>query len=207
MDPASPSDPSPPVRRLEAGDVRPLGAALARAFYDDPVSEYLFPSERHRLRRLERYFRFQMRTVFLPRGESWTTPAQDGAALWMPPRDGAPTAREGLAQLPIVTILGRHTPRAIRVVEILEASHPREPHFYLGPLGTDPAAQHRGVGSALVRAVLGRCDADGLPAYLESSKRENLAFFHRHGFEVVRQVTIPGTALRLWLMWREPGAA
>lgn len=198
---------SPQVRRLTAAEVRPLSASLAKAFYDDPVSEYLFPAERGRLRRLEWYFRLQIRSVFLARGESWTSSGLEGGALWMPPRQSALTPREGLGQLPIVAILGRRTGPAMRLVRLLEDNHPRTPHFYLGPIGIDPDAQRRGLGSALMEAVLARCDEEGIPAYLESSKLKNLAFFHKHRFEVVKQVVLPGTALTLWLMWREPKPA
>jgi hypothetical protein len=51
--------------------------------------------------------------------------------------------------------------------------------------------------------VLRRCDEDGMPAYLESSKERNLSFYGRHRFEVVGEYTVPGGP-KLWFMWREP---
>jgi len=192
------------VRRLLPADVSTVSVSLAKAFRDDPVSAYLFPKDGRRLRQLVRYFRFQVSVVFLPRGECWTTTGLEGAALWMPPRSAPPTVREAMAQLPILAILGRRTNAAVKLVRFLEENHPRTPHFYLGTIGTEPDSQRRGVGSALMLPVLQRCDEQGLPAYLESSKFENLAFYHRHGFEVVKQLTVPDADLTLWLMWREP---
>ena len=58
----------------------------------------------------------------------------------------------------------------ISVLTEMERRHPREPHHYLALIGTDPAHQGRGIGTALLEPVLARCDAEGLPAYLESSK-------------------------------------
>jgi hypothetical protein len=46
-------------------------------------------------------------------------------------------------------------------------------------------------------------DAEGMPAYLESSNERNLALYARHGFEVASEVAIPGGP-RIWPMWREP---
>jgi ribosomal protein S18 acetylase RimI-like enzyme len=193
------------VRPVELGDIPQLSESLARAFFDDPVSRYLFPDDRRRIKRLERYFRFQIRTMFLPRGEAWTTPDLDAASLWMPPTKWPPSMAEGVSQLPVIAILGRRTPRALRLMQVLESHHPRAPHFYLGTIGTDPAVQGKGYGSALLEVVLKRCDDEAIPSYLESSKEQNLAFYHRHGYETIDEVFVPQTDTRLWLMWREPG--
>jgi ribosomal protein S18 acetylase RimI-like enzyme len=194
------------VRRVVAEDVPALSRSLARAFYDDPISVYLFPADRSRLRRLERYFRFQLRTVFLKNGEGWTTGDLASASLWIPPRDShrPPSIGEGLAQLPAIFILGRSLSRAISLIQLLEQHHPKHRHYYLATIGTDPDRQGTGLGSAVMHDVLGRCDEEGIPAYLESSKEANLAFYNRHGFEVTGRSVIPGSAVRLWFMWREP---
>ncbi|MGA2211095.1 MAG: GNAT family N-acetyltransferase [Acidimicrobiales bacterium] len=193
------------VRPVEPDDIPKLSESLARAFYDDPVSRYLFPDDSRRTRRLERYFRLQIRTLFLPRGEAWTTPDLVAASLWMPPRSWPPSVAEGVSQLPVLAILGWRTPRALRLMQVLESRHPRSPHFYLGTIGTEPGRQGKGYGSALLRVVLSRCDTEGIPSYLESSKEQNLAFYHRHGYEVIDEVLVPRTESKLWLMWREPG--
>jgi ribosomal protein S18 acetylase RimI-like enzyme len=81
--------------------------------------------------------------------------------------------------------------------------HPHERHWYLPVLGTDPAHQGRGVGSALLTPVLARADAEGLPVYLESSKEKNIPFYRRHGFEVVSTIRLEdGPAI--WPMLRTP---
>jgi ribosomal protein S18 acetylase RimI-like enzyme len=77
------------------------------------------------------------------------------------------------------------------------------PHCYLAILGVDPEAQRRGLGSRLLRPVLARCDRERVPAYLESSKEANIAFYERHGFAVTDEVALP-RGPRLWLMWRRP---
>ena len=79
------------------------------------------------------------------------------------------------------------------------------PHYYLSVLGTDPDQQGGGVGSALLGPVLDRCDADGIAAYLESSKESNVDFYIRHGFSVTDRIDLPDDGPALWFMWREPG--
>ena len=79
---------------------------------------------------------------------------------------------------------------------------PRTPTGTWRRLGTDPEHQRTGVGSALLRSVLDSVDAEGLPAYLESSKESNLSFYGQHGFEVTGEIRTPRGGPTLWLMWR-----
>ena len=71
-------------------------------------------------------------------------------------------------------------------------------------LGTEPASQGKGIGSALMQPILDRCDSEGLPAYLESSKDTNIPFYSRHGFEVTGEIKIGKDGPMVWPMWRTP---
>ena len=86
----------------------------------------------------------------------------------------------------------------------LKKNHPKEPHWYLAGLGTDPVHQRTGVGTALVTPKLEVCDREGLPAYLESSSEGSKRLYLRHGFEVTQELPLPPDGPPVWLMWREP---
>jgi predicted N-acetyltransferase YhbS len=92
-------------------------------------------------------------------------------------------------------------------IAMLERRHPRKPHMYLSVLGTEPSAQGRGLGSAAISPGLAFADAEGLPAFLESSKERNLDFYARFGFRVMGELRLPGGGPPMWPMWREPAAA
>jgi ribosomal protein S18 acetylase RimI-like enzyme len=84
------------------------------------------------------------------------------------------------------------------------ASHrPREHHWYLNTLSVDPAAQRRGIGSALIAPGLERADSEGLGSYLETQRRANIPFYRRFGFEEVGEISLPDSP-PMWLMWRPP---
>ncbi len=187
-------------------DVPAAVATLVRAFYDDPLLAYIFPDLRTRERAVRRFFNFQLTRTYLPRGLAYATDECRSVALWLPPRARSAGVRDVFGQLRLLLILGRRAGAALQVVQLVEARHPRVPHYYLGGLGTDPDWQGKGLGSAVLGPVLERCDREGLPAYLESSKEANISFYRRHGFEVTGEVSLPEGSLRLWLMWREPGA-
>lgn len=62
-----------------------------------------------------------------------------------------------------------------------------QPSLGLGPLSVDPAWQRRGVGSALVHAVLGGADALGEPVVVLLG---NPAYYHRFGFKLASEYGI-----------------
>ncbi len=55
-----------------------------------------------------------------------------------------------------------------------------------------------------MRSGLNRCDADHAPAYLESTKPENVPYYQRFGFEVTGELTVPDGGPTMWQMWRQP---
>jgi len=194
------------VRRAERADLGALAAMLARAFEDDPLTRWLHPSARGRPRQSRRTFAVRLRQL-APQGEVWTTPERTGAALWALPGRWRDDLAASLRVLPLLPALLPRLGRIARVTAEIEAAHPRVPHFYLSVLGTDPSVRGRGVGSALLRPVLERCDAEVLPAYLETATERNVGWYARHGFTVRERLELPGGAPPLWLMWREPGGS
>jgi GNAT superfamily N-acetyltransferase len=193
------------LRPVGPADVPQLARTLARAFEDDPASNWVFPDDARRLELLERGWQLQMEHIWLPHGEGITTTDLAGAACWLPPGFHQPV-REQLGLLPaVIRGAGRYTPRVLAWLALAEREHPRKPaHWYLPLLGVDPDRQGGGFGAHLLAPVLERCDAGGIPAYLETAKERNLAFYERHGFAVTKQVKLPFRGPPIWLMWREP---
>lgn len=196
---------SPVVRRATAQDIPALAAMLARAFLDDPVASWAWRPQELRLRALERFQAIRMRQL-IGEQEVWTTDDLSAAALWAPPGRWHMSLRE-IAQLVPCFLRPRLFARMPLVAlgwEKLERGHPRKPpHFYLAVLGTEPAAQGRGLGSAVLGAVLEQCDSDQVGAYLESSKERNIDFYARHGFRVLEEIRLL-RGPRMWSMWRDP---
>ena len=69
-------------------------------------------------------------------------------------------------------------------------------------LGGDRDKQGQGVGSSLVAPMLARADAEGLPCYLETMKERNVAFYEKHGFQVVVEDDLPKGGPHFWTMKR-----
>jgi GNAT superfamily N-acetyltransferase len=188
------------LRRATTADVERLRAALADAFFEDPMLSWLMPSDRTRRAQLRRYFGIELRHYTLPRGRVWATADLAGAALTLPPRAWRAPTRVALLE---GSAFRTHLARAARVGAAMEWRHLRGAHYYVRDIGVRPSRQGHGLGSALLRPTLERCDREGLPAYLEASSGRSAALYERLGFRVTRELRVGGSP-PLWLMLRTP---
>jgi GNAT superfamily N-acetyltransferase len=183
-----------------------MADVLAAAFADDPVFLHLLPAGiRRRSQRIHRLFDLELRHG-LRSGGGWISADGDGVALWYPPGLWETPTWQGMLHLPVsIATMGSHLSVAMRTMTLMQAHHPREPHWYLLCLGTEPARQSRGIGSAVLRPMLATCDAQRLPAYLEASSERNRALYLRHGFQDSGEpLQLPDDGPLMYPMWREP---
>jgi GNAT superfamily N-acetyltransferase len=197
---------TPTLERAEPATRRACGEVLARAFLDDPAWRAIGPDRPGRRRRmLLAYFSSTLR-LSARAGGRVSLARLDGrpAGVAMAFRsETLPSAVRAFAwQAPPIVIAGPAPAiRAAIVDERMRARHPHEPHVYLWFLAADPDLQGRGVGSALLAALLAEADEDGLPTYLETAKPDNLPFYARFGFAPVDECGLPRGA-RMWFLWR-----
>jgi ribosomal protein S18 acetylase RimI-like enzyme len=193
------------VRRATQSDAPAIAAMLGRAFLDDPVAAWAWPREHLREHALRRFHTVRLRQL-LPDAEVWMSGDGSSAALWAPPERWRTTLLQDAAHLVAFghPLLAHRAPLVTYGWLGLARHHPADPaHYYLAVLGTDPASQGRGLGSAVLAPVLEQCDRHGIGAFLESSKESNIAFYARHGFRVLEEVWLP-RGPRMWAMWRDP---
>jgi GNAT superfamily N-acetyltransferase len=199
------------VDRMQAGERSAVVAGLARAFYDDPLFGYFLPDPVTQSRGLLTFMGASVIDA-TPFNEIWVAHA-DGkvacSAVWLPP--GAyprGTRRDLMTNLrgtPTFVRSGRRLAGAMKLLGALDKAHHEihEPHYYLAILGTDPLFQRIGAGGAALQPALDRCDAEGLIAYLETQKEENLAYYARHAFELIQKVEVDGVP-PVWTLSRRP---
>lgn len=193
---------------LEESQIDAAGAAMARAFFIDPIMAYMFPDEYERRRLAPWHFSAFIRYGYLF-GEVFTTSGSpDGTAVWFRPGESELTdervEQAGLNRAP--DVLGADAwARFNSVCDYVERLHPKEvpePHWYLPLLGVDPRLQGQGAGGALLKVILDRADKDGLAAYLWTAKARNVPFYQRYGFAVLTQGVEPQSSIPFWTMRR-----
>ncbi len=173
---------------------------LADSFQNDPIITWVSSDPTYRK------FVFTLSLpLFLQHGHVYFTADRQGAALWLPP---------GILMNPPITMglvwtyFRRYGIGSIRrsfsLLTQMKKSHPVARHYYLFAIGVRPEARRRGIGSALIRHVLSRCDSEQIPAYLENTNPRNIPFYLLHGFEVLQELTPTAGGPKLWTMLRQP---
>lgn len=201
------------TRPATAADQPTAATLLARAFIDDPALCFLFTDAADRPRRLARFFALITSIDSTP--ALWTlaaeqtgadaTGAESAVALWRPPGSWRTSPAAMLINaLPLIQIFGWSLRRALAMQGQIESHHPQPPHWYLQFVGCVPERQSRGLGGAVIRARLAQCDADGLPAALETATPANVGMYEALGFAVTGTYRISGGGPEFWSMWREP---
>ena len=194
------------VRRARTNELHELAALLAAAFHDDPV----WGPTSSRIGAVDwRGSPGSLRGLrqFMPHQQVWTIEDLAGVTVWAPPGHWQVPPRELLGRAPsIARAFGRGLPRVLRATTMVENQHPGDLHYYLSYLGVAPARQGDGLGTALLRPVLDRCDSQGArPTWRRPQASATCLPLRRQGFEVREELDLPNGP-RLWTMWREPGS-
>jgi ribosomal protein S18 acetylase RimI-like enzyme len=203
-------DAETPVRG-GAGDLDEMAQTLSDAFAQDPHMDWFMRADARRDAARYAFFRMLIAGEGLSKGRIDRPACGGAAAMWMPFESLGPIPISAeLRMLPLMlrtTGLARFG-RLMAIRADMDNHHPLDrPHAYLWFLGVSPAAQGRGVGSALLRAASVRLDAQRMPAYLETGTTRNVALYERHGFKVLSEHRARPEAPTMWSMWREPGAS
>ena len=197
----------PPIGALAPAARNEAAEVLARAFRDNPLNVAVLGPDPERRLRANRAAMRELLPLAMRHGTALVAPAQGrcgGVLLGAPPYT-YPFPPPSFAALLLSWLQQgvRVRSRWGRVFHHLDERHPREPHWYVAALGVDPSAQRRGLGQALIRALTARADADGVFAYLETDRPENVPFYERAGFGLVGESACLG--VRLWHMRRDAG--
>ena len=190
------------VRDATWADSGFVSEMMARAFMDDPLIGHFLPEPVRRRRNLSRVFRLLLK-MGLPYRACYTTSGFEAAAFWRPPNGWHVPFWQYIVNGPeMLGIFGRGALQVMTAMDVIEKRHPKEPHWYLQAIGTDPAKQGKGYGSLVMRHQLVAADSARLPCYLESSKASNIPIYQSFGFRLTGEIVLPGGPT-IFPMWRE----
>ena len=191
------------VRRATRADLDSAATTLDLAFRDDPVSSWLFPDRADRERLHPGFMRLFVEAA-LEAGEVYVAGDAYGAAVWFPVDPAQPSDEAEFIER-LGAACGPYAGRLYEILNTMQAHHPTgEAHLHLNFIGVRPDLQNRGIGAAMLRHRFRDLDAEGRPAYLESSSPRNIPLYLREGFERRDGFTLPGGGPEMVPMWRKP---
>jgi GNAT superfamily N-acetyltransferase len=162
---------------------------MVRAFNDDPATRWMFPDQGQYLTHFPTFVRLYAFDAF-EKGIVHGVEGIDAYAMWLTP--GAPSDDGGINELLIRCTPKRRHSEIFELIAEMASFRTREPHWFLPLIGVDQMGQ--GYGSALMKHMLARCDAEHRIAYLDNTNEANCAFYEQHGFRklgVVRVASCP----------------
>lgn len=184
------------IRALTREESPIAGDVIADSHGEYPSFTHLFPNPTQRSRVLKRLMTGAARdaqafgTVKAASEEGRIL----GVAIWLPPgRFPWSSWRKAKAAGTFAPLLWQtrgSTSEFFALGGNAANNAPTEPHWYLQVLGIRKEAQHRGLGSELVRSALSHADREGSLCYLETADRANLGFYERFNFEFDRRIQL-----------------
>lgn len=190
------------VAEARADDFAGAVEVLTAAFFDDPLMQWLFDDDSRRIEQLRVWWSWLVRNR-APHVAVLTTDDDRSAAIWHGPDPIEHTSAEDFVAM-LADLLGADVARRkLEAMRVIPEAHPTDRHWYLAAIGTHPQHQGQGSGQRVMAEPLARCDAEGIPAYLESSNPRNLSFYERLGFVAIGEIRLP-TGPTMVPMWREP---
>ncbi len=188
-------------------DIDTVTETIALAFADDPVWRTAFRRSDGSRAHHRAYWRVFVEGA-MPHGMIHLADHDAAVAVWIPP-GGDEMTEEQEEQLRGVVVenLGSDAQKAMFALwDRFDWIHPQtEPHAYLSLLATHPDHRGRGIAQDLVRADLADHDRQGVPAYLESTKRAHDHRYERLGFAKIGAFKGVELGSVVSIMWRPVG--
>jgi GNAT superfamily N-acetyltransferase len=194
------------IEQVGTGDIDAVVETLVASHRDYVWERWAVPFD-DRAERLALMYRADLHAIAFPFGEVWAVDDAASVAIWVPHGARARLTDVDHAELNEASVLafGANVEAVSAASEALAAVTPIEPDWYLATMGTRPARQGEGLGSAVLRPMLERCDDASLNAGLETSDERNISFYGRLGFVALLTVSdLPHGAPPTWIMQRLP---
>ena len=183
------------VRELDKVQDHAIAQLFGHALYDDPLAMFACPDSSLRADWLPSSF-----AAFLEMGHALGEVIGAGD-----PPVGAAIFRRVLEQHETETPpSGEMHPLDKRLFAQIDAAEHQlhnvssGPHWFLDVIGVLPEHQGQGIGGSLIQTVIAKAGNENLPILLVTWQPRNLAFYRKHGFEVVCEGDGPNHGPHWW---------
>lgn len=196
------------MNKLTTKDTEWVSKVLEKAFYTDPMLNFIYGKSINDPDKLKSFFRatYRYTSIF---GECYSTPDGAGILMMLPPGQTNMTLgkmyKAGMLA-PFLRMGWAPISRSLALMDFIEKEHKSaapSDHYYIMTMGVLPERQGTGLGKKLMAKALEIADANNKPCYLETQNKNNVPFYQSFGFEVVTDKEIPKGGLNNWGMLRQ----
>ena len=107
-----------------------------------------------------------------------------------------------LTSLKLGMKFGKKMLRIFKVIEEDRKNLDIGSFYYINIIGVAPESQGQGFGGKLLRALIEKAEKEGKSIYLETETEENVKFYEKFGFKLMKKITLPEINVSMWEMIR-----
>ena len=186
------------VRTVPDGERERAIAAQTMAFSADPITRWVWHDSQQYLTHFPEFVRVFGGDAF-DHGTAFVAGDYHGIALWHPP--GIHADDDKVGAMVEDSLFEADKEKVFAFFEEMGPYHPEGDIWYLPLIGVEPMWQGKGLGGALLKHALAKCDENGVPAYLEATSEGGRALYEHHGFEVTGTIQVADSP-PMWPMLR-----
>jgi ribosomal protein S18 acetylase RimI-like enzyme len=164
---------------------------LANSFDDNKSVNYIIKQDKNRQRRIKQLmaYSFDVCNCF---GRVVLSEDKKACALIVFPDEKHTTLKSILWDIKLIAncIGVKGVSKAMSREKKIKDLQPKEPIYYLWFIGVKPDAQHRGIGSALLRQIIQDAEQENRPLCLETSTQKNIPWYQKFGFTIYNELDI-----------------
>jgi ribosomal protein S18 acetylase RimI-like enzyme len=186
---------------MKKNEINDAARVCSEAFVNTPFTKYVMggSSEKHR-KFLEDGMK---RTLSLKHGTVMV--AKDNGkivgAMRMVEWPNCQNVPKGMGYLIPRLMMGKAAVRLRHWKRLVGEYDPQERHCHIDPICITPSHQGKGIGSKLMSVFNDYCDKNGIPGYFETDQEQNVKFYEKNGFKMIKTVQVG--PLPNWFLLRE----
>lgn len=195
----------PELYQLTSKDLLQASDILGKAFMDDPIWIEILKDE---LEKFSIVFEVPLKHT-LKYGKIYGYSSNlEGIAAWLPSHNVNMNFFQFIwsgafrSALKLGKKIGKRIQEVFKTITEDRELNMKVPYIYLYVIGVLPEHQGKGVGSSLINAMLNTLPPE-IPLYLETETEQNIKFYEKLGFKIMKEIRIPSVNLPMWEMVHE----
>ena len=195
----------PDLYHLIPKDLSQASNVLGKAFGEDPIWVEILKDEPEKF---SIAFEVPLKECLKYGRVYCSSPSLEGIAAWLPSKYVSVNFFQFiwcgafLSAMKLGNKIGKRISEVAKILTEDRKLNVKEPYIYLYVIGVSPDNQGKGIGSHLINTMIGSLALE-FPIYLETETEQNVKFYEKLGFKVLKKVSIPSLGLPMWEMVHE----